>query len=776
MLSTTLTRGARAFRLGAALLLVLLPLASASARIHHNDAWARQQFTKAERMREALNGRPVGERTRREYQRVIDSYRRVYFGSPAASKADPSVVATAELMIEMGRRFDDNKILRGAVEQYRFLRKEYPGSKYRFDALFTIGEIYKDDLNDPEEARTIFEDFLHRYPRNRLAEDARSAVKEIDAEADEMEHSAQKAARKQRTNTSASANTDAAAESGNAAIARRSALPRVTGVRHWSTPDYTRVAIDVEQEVKFGSQRISHPDRIFFDLRDTKLASTLVGKTFDVDDGFLKKIRVAEFQPGRTRIVLEVDDLASYDAFLLPDPYRLIIDIHGKQNRATVVARTDTAKTDTASAKGRFAPKTATTASPESDDDSSEPEPSSSGDSKVDGRKAQQESNKDAVRFSKSEPVETDLPAEDASAGSKPSDSAASGIGVIKTTVAVKGSNRRIPKTIIEADDRVPSTVATLEHEKLRPEVTPGQVANISGADEAKPAKSDSSSLRRKKSRSAAAAPDTADLHPDTREATREARPTAAGDRSLIRALGLKIGKIVIDAGHGGHDTGTIGPNGLLEKDVVLDVAKRLGRLLETRLGAEVIYTRQDDTFIPLETRTAIANRERADLFISVHANSSRDSDARGVETYYLNFTSSPEALEVAARENAVSEKSIHELQDLVKKIALKEKIEESREFAGDVQESLYGGLALNNAGIRNRGIKKAPFIVLIGANMPSILAEISFVSNPTDERKLETSEHRQRIAESLYRGVSKYVSGLSGVKVASKIDKHEGQ
>ena len=273
-----------------------------------------------------------------------------------------------------------------------------------------------------------------------------------------------------------------------------------------------------------------------------------------------------------------------------------------------------------------------------------------------------------------------------------------------------------------------------------------------------------------------AAAPDTADLYPGLRETTREARPTAAGDRSLIRALGLKIGKIVIDAGHGGHDTGTIGPNGLLEKDVVLDVAKRFGRLLETRLGAEVIYTRQDDTFIPLETRTAIANRERADLFISIHANSSRDSDARGVETYYLNFTSSPEALEVAARENAVSEKSIHELQDLVKKIALKEKIEESREFAGDVQESLYGGLALHNAGIRNRGIKKAPFIVLIGANMPSILAEISFVSNPTDERKLETSEHRQRIAESLYRGVSRYVSGLSGVKVASKIDKPEGQ
>ena len=844
LIRTILVRGALAFRLGAALLLALLPGVSASARVHHNDAWARQQFAKAERAREALNGRPVGERTRREYQRVIDSYRRVYFGSPASSKADPSVVATAELMVEMGRRFDDNKILRGAVEQYRFLRKEYPGSKYRFDALFTIGEIYKDDLNDPEEARTTFENFLHRYPRNRLADDARSAVKEIDAEADEMERTAETTAHKPRSNAGGNArggvssgadDAESGTETAKAASVRRSALPRVTGVRHWSTPDYTRVAIDVEQEVKFDSQRISHPDRIFFDLRGTKLASTLVGKTFDVDDGFLKKIRVAEFQPGRTRIVLEVDDLARYDAFLLPDPYRLIIDVHGKdgngkdlqgkRNRASEIAKADAAKTDltktdlgrteAASSKGRSAPETSTAASAESDDDSSAPAMRSSADAKSDGRKAAEESDTDAVAVSKPAPVETDLAPsaapEATSADSRPSGSAKpQGAGVIKTTVAVKGSNRRIPKTIVKVDadtkietkvernaeanvessvktnvetsDRAPAKVA-LAHEKNRPDGTGGGSGEVSDADDTRLAKSDlpspaksSSSLHRKKSRSGAAAPDTADLRPGLRETTREARPTAAGDRSLIRALGLKIGKIVIDAGHGGHDTGTIGPNGLLEKDVVLDVAKRLGRLLETRLGAEVIYTRQDDTFIPLETRTAIANRERADLFISIHANSSRDSDARGVETYYLNFTSSPEALEVAARENAVSEKSIHELQDLVKKIALKEKIEESREFAGNVQESLYGGLALRNAGIRNRGIKKAPFIVLIGANMPSILAEISFVSNPTDERKLESSEHRQRIAESLYRGVSKYASGLSGVKVASKIDKPEGQ
>ena len=839
-LTRIVTQPGLGLRLGVVLALMALAPSSAGARVHHNDAWAREEFAQAERTREALNGRPLGERTRREYQRVIDSYRRVYFGSPASSKADPSVVATAELMVEMGRRFDDNKILRDSVEQYRFLRKEYPGSKYRFDALFTIGEIYKDDLDDPEEARTTFENFLHRYPRNRLADDARAAVKEIDAEADEMERSAQTAARKGRTseaNASSVSASDTSKGHGSGdgepedasagASARRSALPRVTGVRHWSTPDYTRVAIDVEQEVKFGSHRISHPDRIFFDLRDTKLASTLVGKTFDVDDGFLKKIRVAEFEPGRTRIVLEVDDLASYDAFLLPDPYRLIIDVHGKEihgkddkdkadkdkdvagkQKATTLAARAEPTGSAAHSHGDTAAEAVAAA--DSEDDSGEPVAFNQ-DAKPDGGKQESDSGGDAIRFAQSEVVETDLPAEKRNTEAKAADSAAAwpGIGVIKTTVAVKGTNRRIPKTIVEADDRVPSTVAVLEREKLRPEVTAADGSDAPDAGSTKPSKEDSLALpptsslssvsssssaaagsasplssslaaahpshRKKPRTAAAAASDTGDLRSEGLE-TREARPTAAGDRSLIRALGLKIGKIVIDAGHGGHDTGTIGPNGLLEKEVVLDVAKRLGRLLESRLGAQVIYTRQDDTFIPLETRTAIANRERADLFISIHANSSHDPDARGVETYYLNFTSSPEALEVAARENAVSEKSIHELQDLVKKIALKEKIDESREFAGDVQESLYGGLALNNAGVHNRGIKKAPFIVLIGANMPSILAEISFVSNPADERKLETSEHRQRIAESLYRGVSKYVSGLSGVKVASKIDKGEGQ
>jgi N-acetylmuramoyl-L-alanine amidase len=791
----------RGLRCGALLLMAVFSGLPAQARVRHTEAWAHDRFATAERMREALNGRPPAELARKDYQHVINAYRSVYYGAPVSAKADPSVVAVAETLVEMGRRFDDAKILNSAIGEYKFLRREYPGSKYRCDALFTIGEIYKDDLGEPDQARASFQDFLHRYPHNRLVDDARQAIAELDHEAQAAKKSDRENATKAEKKDSAARSASAAAgskvessastktaeegsvsgqSSGGQALSGQSlslqsperpaaerqaaSYPRVTGIRHWSTPDYTRVAIDLENEVNFSSQRIAHPDRIFFDLRNTKLASTLVGKSFDVDDGFLKKIRVAQFQPGRTRVVLEVADLSGYNAFLLPNPYRLIIDIHGKDFHGK-----------DASAKNSHGKS-----SRESDEIAVTPDVGA-----------------DPTVSSKSEQTRV---LSNQKRDAKLNQTASTQTGVIKKIVEADDS---------DSDDAENST-STDSARATAPKPNPAHASShslkaggsaVSKRDDVASEASDDSTL--------AASDDGADLSPvaapKSKRTTKsglngktlggkaldgkgldnnlqadleihEAKPTAHGDRSLIRALGLKIGKIVIDPGHGGHDTGTIGPNGLEEKDLVLEVGKRLGKMLETRLGAEVVYTRKDDTFIPLETRTAIANQERADLFISIHANSSQDPTARGVETYYLNFTSSPEALEVAARENAVSEKSIYELRDLVKKIALKEKIEESREFAGDVQQSLHSGLAAKSPAIRDRGVKKAPFIVLIGANMPSILAEISFVSNPTDEHRLETAEYRQRIADSLYRGVANYVSGLSGVKVASKLDKPAGQ
>jgi N-acetylmuramoyl-L-alanine amidase len=247
------------------------------------------------------------------------------------------------------------------------------------------------------------------------------------------------------------------------------------------------------------------------------------------------------------------------------------------------------------------------------------------------------------------------------------------------------------------------------------------------------------------------------------------ARHTSAGQNSLIRALGLKINRVVIDPGHGGHDNGTEGPKGLLEKDLVLDVAQRLGKLIEDRMAAEVIYTRTDDTFVPLEGRTALANEKKADLFLSIHANSSSITKIAGVETFYLNINGTRDALDLAARENASAQTSIFELQDIIKKITLHDKSEESLEFAKRIQAALFSFSAKNIPATKDRGVKSAPFVVLIGANMPSVLAEIGFLSNPREEALLKKSDYRDKLAEALYRGIDRYATGLSHFQVAAR-------
>ncbi len=316
------------FKTLSAMVLILLLASANRSGLAWSTASRKQeaaaQFEKAEQMREALNGRPEAERTRRAYQRVADAYRKVYYVAPDSSKADASVIAVAETLATMGRQFEPGeKDLLSAIREYEFLRHEYPGSKYRFQALFTIGQIQAQDLGDDDDARKTFEEFLRRYPHMPLAREAKQALAELN-----QPKSSKKPADESRANPAATPAAEAASQS---TLPKRSGMPMITGIRHWSTPDYTRVAIDVDGEVKYEVGRVPDPDRIFFDLPDTKLASVLVGKSFDVEDGFLKKIRVAQYQPGYTRVVLEVADVSDYSAFLLPNPYRLIIDIHGRQ-------------------------------------------------------------------------------------------------------------------------------------------------------------------------------------------------------------------------------------------------------------------------------------------------------------------------------------------------------------------------------------------------------------------------------------------------------------
>lgn len=794
-------------------LVAVLAIPAFGATVQQKKQIARGQFEKAEQLREELNGTPIRERKQRDYQKVMDAYRRVYYLAPTSNRADAAVVAVAELLAEQGRNFKDEKSLHDAIGQYEFVRREYPGSKYRVEALFTIGQIYLEDLGDNAKAKETFDEFLKHYPNSENADDARQALREMDeaanakaspnkkqpaivaknikperkaevAVAQPKETPAPAFTAEQKLRVVAGEEQDSPAPSEH----RPGHHVLVTGIRHWSTPDYTRVAVDLEDSVDYSSERIDHPDRIYFDLKDSRLASVLLGKSFEVGDGFLRKIRVAQFRPGEARIVLEVDDSYDYSAFLLPNPYRLIIDVHGRKP-AQMHAKADT-------------------------------KPSPAAPAPVEAKKQEAIAVNKAAAVAKAEvpdqtipiattaPIKTVPPAVMPAATSVAGESAAAKLPTAnapKVAANALTPTAQVKRTDAQASERdrqilereIARKVTALPGDKSssKSNDVPTRIV-VDDNDTPPQMKSPAPAVTQKRSVEVAAittsslgdaltsdSSSTSSSRAHVRRRTvdklavREAKPTMDGDRSLIRALGLKIGRIVVDAGHGGHDTGTIGPNGLREKDLVLDVALRLGKLLDSLMGAEVVYTRDDDTFVPLETRTAIANQQQADLFISIHANSSPDPSARGVETYYLNFTSSRDALEVAARENAVSEKSIHELQDLVKKIALKEKIEESREFAVDVQQSLYTGLAPSrSSSLRDRGVKKAPFIVLIGANMPSILAEISFISNPGDEHKLETPEYRQKIAESLYRGVAKYVNGLSGVKVAAKIPDKAGQ
>ena len=693
-------------------------------------------FAHAERLREALEGRPERERTRAQYERVLDAYRAIYHGDPASPKADHSIAAVADLLAEEGRVFQDDKALHDAIGQYEFLRREYPASHLRYSALLTEGEIFQRDLNETAQARAIYRAFLSLYPRSALAAQARTELRAIDHEEraghSRGEREVSRASRPDaipgdpretspRASTSESAaatgfderdlappsssawpeasrtapNPSAASVSDDFPLnapppPRRGKIPLITGIRHWSTPDYTRVAIDLQQEVRYQAARVSNPDRIFFDLYGTRLSPELTGRPVEVtDDGFLTRIRAAQTSRNTTRVVLDVSSVSDYSAFFLSNPPRLIIDVHGDKQRM-MAAREMASR----------APPVAAPAPPR--------------------------------RNAAAMPSRVAAPA-----GFDSSDSESA-----LTEVATLSSR--------------PDQVRATRHPTTAPVVA--SVPDIPP------------SLSRPERKPSPAIPANDDVPPAEAGARGIPAPEPAGEHvpsSMVRTLGLKINRIVIDAGHGGHDSGTLGPGGLEEKDVVLDVALRLGRLLRDRLGADVIYTRSDDTFIPLETRTAIANQAQADLFISIHANSSPDTEARGVEVYYLNFTTSADALEVAARENASSDESIHQLSDLVKKIALQDKISESRTFAEDVDESLYEGLERGNPGLKDRGVKKAPFVVLIGANMPSILAEISFLTNPEDAAELRQPRYRERIAESLYRGVARYVTSLNGLRMA---------
>jgi N-acetylmuramoyl-L-alanine amidase/putative methionine-R-sulfoxide reductase with GAF domain len=375
-------------------------------------------------------------------------------------------------------------------------------------------------------------------------------------------------------------------------------LPRITGIRHWSSAESSTIVLDLEDQVQYEAHRLTGPDRIYFDLHDTQLTPELAGKTIDIGDALLNRIRVAQPVAGMTRIVLETKSNPNFSVSLEPNPYRLVVEVR-------------------------------------------------------------------------------------------------------KIGSAPKGAVNLFPD---------------VEAEKARLAIV---------------------------------------VPPPTKEDLE------------WRARVPKL-RVVVDAGHGGWDLGTVGRGGLLEKDLVLEIALRLGKLLENRLGMDVVYTRQDDNYIPLDERADIANQAQADLFVSVHANYSDLPSARGVETYFTNAFSAPGSKGAGTPDADAHATGPKSPIPTLSSADLRERVEQSRRLAASVQRSLYGTLSIQNPGLRDRGIKEAGFVVLTESAMPGILAEVSFVSSPTDEQKLRSLGYREQIAEALYRGVARYAVNSRSVKVAS--------
>jgi N-acetylmuramoyl-L-alanine amidase len=633
-------------------------------------AVAATAYERAERLRVALETRPGASVA--SYLRVIRAFQLVYRTDPGYTKTPAALAAAAEVYQEMGRQFTSDRYYSKAIAAYQFLAAQYPGGSLAVDALFTVAEIYRRDIENPVAARAAYRQFLKIYPRSQHASEARAEMAEIDAKLvrwPPREPAAARHVSRPPALRPLSRSNPQEADGAMAAVPGPGGLLEVESLRHWVGPNYTRVVIGIAGQVTFSAMHLERPPRLVFDLANTRVSPNLARKVFPVENGFLERIRVAQFSPSVTRVVLDVPQIEDYSVFSLPDPFRLVIDIHG-------------------------APKPLVAGA-------AKPSPGTRG----------------------------------------------SGLGTRRDDAQTGPLN---PSSFPAAPDS---------------EAVPGDAEGF-------PVQPGGASALPQEGRHASRVPDFSsarEASPSSPLVSRPAAPVPGASPTLTRALGLKIRRIVIDPGHGGHDTGTIGPTGLEEKDVVLGVALRLRKLIERGLGCQVILTRSTDTFIPLEERTAIANEYGSDLFVSIHANASPDPSARGVEVYYLNFTSDPEALQLAARENATSQESVYQLQSLIKRIALSDKIGESRQFAQIADTQLAGYLDEYGDPQKNRGVKKAPFVVLIGANMPSILAEISFLSNPHDERLLRRGSFRQAIALGLYKGIVRYANSLGTIRVAQR-------
>jgi N-acetylmuramoyl-L-alanine amidase len=560
--------------------------------------------------------------------------------------------------------------------------------------------------------------------------------------------------------------------------------------------DLVRVTLEFDGEVDYRQERIEGPARLFFDMKKIQTAPALQDAALSFNDTSVRNIRLGRPRPDTTRLVIDLDGVDSYSVFTLYNPYRVNVDLRRTTPApATLVAKAKDSREDRFKAENDpvsiptpVTPKTMGTVLASA----SSPPPPPPVLERIPPRPLPH-----PLANSRTPSVTTRAVSEIVDA---PVPLLASAPSVVPVSLMARGALAfpRIssmswlePKRVVEtktggtrtadlkttdlknADAKTPDTKSADAKGADTKATSAAGVVRLPSTTVAK-ATSMPPAVRQPTTLAKATTPPplASRTTPTGPDVPAPAAPSAntTGAFSLARQLGLGVARIVIDPGHGGHDPGSLGAK-VQEKDIVLDVALRLEKMLQAESGFDVVMTRRTDVFIPLEERTAIANRHHADLFLSIHTNSSRNKQASGIETYYLNFASNPEAEELAARENAGAAQTMNHLPEIVKAIALNNKLDESRDLAQMVQEAMAGGLKSGEHEVKDRGVKQAPLVVLIGAGMPSVLAEISFITHANEGNLMKTAAYRQKVAESLFAAVKKYQRSLKSVgTVASQV------
>ena len=586
---------------------------------------------------------------------VIENFQRIHDLQPQSGYAAASLFMLGRVTYSRYHQFKDPTDLDRSLKYYEKVTTLFPWHQLADDALFSQARIQLEDKKNPPEAARLYTRVTTEYYTGDLMDKATEKLKTLAKDFNTPPPPAATAT----TNQSAPENSSPAEVAELPNVKNRT---YVLPVEYWSSNNYTRVVINTSRPVTFKEELLEkvgeQPRRLFIDF-DKSYIEPKYRAPVPIKDGLLQQIRTAQFSPDTVRVVLDIESIKSYKIYSLPDPFRVIVDVHGQSNPAVV---TTTEKNQPPKAQTKDSP-----ASPVLEKD------------KPQGKNDKGPSTPEIA--STEEPPKASQPA---------------------------GNTSESPILILQ------------DYKKIK-----------------------------HSTKSKAPAPE---LN----------APLTSPALSLAQQLNLGVRRIVLDPGHGGKDPGA-SAFGMKEKDLVLQVAKKLAVKLKKDLGYEVILTRNDDTFISLEQRTAIANTNSADLFISLHLNAHPSSKIFGFETYYLNLSSDSEAIRVAALENATSTHQLSDLQNILADIMKNSKIDESSRLAQQVQDALSSGLTDRKyPQVKSLGVKKAPFYVLIGAEMPAILIEMAFLSNKTDASQMKKEGYQDALTEEIAQGLQRYIRTMT--------------